>query len=184
MSGMITTNFVRRIDGFVPGLLMLSWGIVLAMLIVGGALIVQRVRLEKTMPALQVQIRKLEKRRAALEKQKTPLPPHAKLVALQQRVSVINGIVASKGRSISDILAGLESQLPKNAWLVSLRHKRNEGELKLVAASTEVDALTEFLKRLENDPHFSQALLTQQSHGSGKAEDTVQFEIRLVERAP
>lgn len=136
------------------------------------------------MPALRVQIKKLQKHRVELEKSKTQLPPYAKLIALRQRVSVINNIVASKGRSISDILAGLESALPKNAWLVSLHHKRNQGELKVVAAAIEVDALTEFLKRLENDPHFSQVLLTQQSHGTGKAKNTVQFEIRLVERAP
>lgn len=181
---MIQTNFVRRFGGFVPGLLLLSWGIVLAMLILDGLLIVQRENLVQTMPVLQKQIHKLQKRHASLDKQKTQLPPQAKLVALRQRVSVINSIVASKGRSISDILTGLESELPKNAWLVSLHHKRSEGELKLVAASGDVQPLTEFLRRLEADPHFSQALLTQQSHGRGKAKDTVQFEIRLVERAP
>ncbi|HKK06818.1 MAG TPA: PilN domain-containing protein [Gammaproteobacteria bacterium] len=182
MPVMLRTNFSRHNANWVPALVAGSWGLVLAALVAAALLFDQHAQLENAMPHLRAQLKKLQSHHAHLEKDKVQLPPHAKLVALQARVSVINGIVASKGRPISELLSRLESLLPKQAWLTSLHHRRGRGELELVAAAHDVGALTKFLKRLEGDPYFSQALLTRQSHAKGKDKSVVEFDIRLVER--
>jgi len=182
MPVMLKTNFSRHDARWVPALVAVSGALALAALIAAALLVSQHARLERKMPELRTQLKKLQSHHARLEKDKVQLPPHAKLAALQGRVSVINGIVDSKGRPITELLSRLEKLLPGQAWLTSLHHRRGRGELELVAAARDVGALTEFLKRLEGDPYFSQALLTRQSHAKGKDKSVVEFDIRLTER--
>ena len=107
------------------------------------------------------------------------IPSRNELLQMKQRVSIINGIVAIRGRPTILILTKLEEQLPNGVRINSLHHKQKYGELVIIAVSRKIEELTTFLDRLEKDEGFSQVLLTRQSPGKNKNE--IEFELRLTE---
>lgn len=110
------------------------------------------------------------------------LPPPAEWAALKQRVAALNSLTDARGWPAVTLLGRLETWLPAQALLVSLRHRVKDGEAVLVAEAENAEILTEFLLKLEKEPHFSEVLLSRQDTPSLRAGKLLQFELRLKER--
>lgn len=109
------------------------------------------------------------------------LPPAAELADIRARVARINTAARTKGVPTLALLADLEKQLPRHAWLVSVHHRAARGEVMLVAAAHHADPLSDFLLKLEGDPLFDEVMLVREAQPSG-GRGAVQYEIRLKVR--
>lgn len=128
----------------------------------------------------------LRTRLAHVEEQKpvamVRMPPMKKLVETRDRVAIINAAAQAKGAPTLALLADLEKQLPHEAWLTSIHHRANDGEVQLVASAGRADPLSEFLLRLERDPMFAEVMLMREVQPGGDR-GGVQYEIRLKVRS-
>lgn len=126
--------------------------------------------------ALETQLQRAK--RAADEVAETPLPPRAELERLRTRVAAINRITGDGGEALTDILQRLETSLPDDVALATLRYQRRQKEITAVAEASRADLLTETLQRLERNAAFREVRLLRQSERSG-GRGGVQFELRL-----
>jgi Tfp pilus assembly protein PilN len=105
-------------------------------------------------------IAELRKGVAALNREETQLAgllQKPENVAVLDRVLFINTLLYRKGISWTKIFSDLESVLPFNVRLVSIRPQvdsRNEIFLNMVVGSLSQAPVIEMLKRLENSPLF------------------------------
>jgi|GEM_PF-3371587 len=107
------------------------------------------------------------------------MPTNEDIVTLSNKVKIVNNLSISKGRPVLYLLTRLEELLPKEAYLISFNHKKMKGEIQIIAQSSDKKILTEFLGRLEEDPYFSEVLLTKKIFKD--KEKAVHFEVRLKE---
>jgi len=108
------------------------------------------------------------------------LPSPEALARVRERVAAMNAVSGSVGLPASELLAWLEAHLPADAWLVSLHHQPRQAETRLVVEAASTEPLATFLRALEKEPRFAEALLLRQ--GVGRGASMVQFEIRIKER--
>lgn len=176
----ITTNFVVSPKRLARPMAILSWG--LAGLAAAAALWLTLAATEARheIPALRERLAQLEQRQREIAPPE--IPPVAELQALKRRVAELNALSAGHGRTAASLLADLERWLPDQAWLASLHAKTRGGEALIVAESENIETLTAFLLRLEQQPRFSEVLLVKQTPRSAQRR-SVQFEIRLKERS-
>ena len=149
------------------------------MLVVTIVLYIDRTHTQESLPSIQARLLELNNKYQMIREPDLAMPSRNELLQMKQRVSVINGIVAIRGRSTILILTKMEELLPDGVRINSFHHKKKYGELVIIAASREIEELTTFLDRLEKDKGFSQVLLTRQSPGKNKNE--IEFELRLTE---
>lgn len=103
------------------------------------------------------------------------------IVRLRKRAADVNDIVGSHGMPLIVILSRLEKMLPDNVYLLSIHHKKMLSDLKITAVSKNVDDLTNFLQRLEDDQYFSSVKLKRRSQNNVNDGD-VKFDIEIREQ--
>ncbi|MBI3560342.1 MAG: PilN domain-containing protein [Gammaproteobacteria bacterium] len=127
-------------------------------------------------PALEEQLVRLRSRDAT---HPVEIPPQSQLIQLRDHVQRLNGLVGSAGVALSQLLPRLERLLPDTVWLLSLQHRSQEDETRLLVESDRAEQLTDFMQRLEQSRYFSQVLLTRKLQRTDGPRHTVQFEIQL-----
>lgn len=177
----ITTNFVASPARLVRPMAAVLWGLVCLVVAVVLWLAHAAVSVRSELPELRERLVQLEQRQRELINQERP-PPVAELQDIQRRVTALNTLSGSRGRSVTSLLADLETWLPDQAWLVSVHDRTKDGEVLIVAESESVEPLTAFLLRLEQQPRFSEVLLVKQTP-QGAPQKSIQFEMRLKERS-
>lgn len=122
---------------------------------------------------------RLERARAQLgQHANVVLPTHQDQENLRQKIRAWNQLAGVTGWGTAQLLGWLEKNTPPEVYFVSFQHEPRAGEALLVAQSTSKPALTAFLRTLEQQPAFSEVLLSKQSDRAG-SEQLSQFEIRL-----
>lgn len=173
-----STNFIQPPQKAVTPVAIVLWLLSLGCLTGLWWLLGDAAGLRSDLPVLREQLAHLE---ATTRKESIPapqLPPANELVKTRDRVARINAMTQTKGLLTLGLLSELETQLPQEAWLVSLHHRATEGEVTLVAVAASADTLSRFLHKLEHDPAFDKAMLLREVVApNGKS--GVQFEIRL-----
>ncbi len=177
----ITASFFAPVRNLAPALVS-ALGL-LALMLIGTLswLVVDATTKYRDKGVLNERLTDIESRlreRALIE----PLPPPEELAALKQRVAVLNVLTDARGWPAATLLARLETWLPEQVLLVSLRHRVRDGEAMLVAEAENAEILTAFLLKLEKEPHFSEVLLSRQGAPTSRDGKRLQFELRLKER--
>ncbi len=177
----VTTNFALPLRNVAPALATGAW--LLALIFVGltlwFALDGRQLRREEV--DLVQRATELDKKVAALPAE--ALPPQAELVSLRERVARVNDLSGLQGWPLPVLLSHLESWLPDRAYLVQIHHRPVMGEVQMTVESDSAETLTTLLVKLQNEPHFSEVLLTKQARRDGRGGKRIQFELRLKERA-
>lgn len=134
---------------------------------------------------LRGELPQLRTRLAHVEAQKpvaqVHLPPMKELIQTRERVAAINAAAQTRGVPTLLLLADLEKQLPREAWLTSFHHRAVDGEVQLIATALRSDPLSDFLQRLEHDPLFEEVMLLREVRENGPGMG-VSYEIRLKVR--
>jgi len=117
-------------------------------------------------------------KQAAEEVAETPLPPQSALFQLRSRIAAVNQVTGSGGDALTGVLRRLETGLPDEVALVSLRYQRRQREILAVAETNRADNLSEVLQRLERNGVFREVRLVRQSERAG-GQGGMQFELRL-----
>jgi hypothetical protein len=167
-------NLVLPLAALFLGISLLAVGLTIWLGIDAITLRAERSSLEERLAQIETRAREVTTPEA--------LPPSADLAALRQRVTAINALTGSRGWPLPTLLARLEETLPAEVHLVSLQHKRKDGEVLIVAEATNAEALTGFLLKLEKEPHFGEVLLSKQAQRGTPGGKSVQFEVRVRER--
>lgn len=177
----ITTNFASPLQNLTPALAIVAW--LLALIFVGLALWFvldgRHLRMERI--DLVERAAELDKKAASLPAK--PLPAQAELVSLRDRVARVNELSGLQGWPLPVLLSHLESWLPDRAYLVQIHHRPAMGEVQMTVESDSAEILTALLVKLQDEPHFSEVLLTKQAQRDGRGGKRIQFELRLKERA-
>ena len=178
----ISTNFVRPVQRAVTPIAVAMW--IAAAGFAGGAwwLLGEAAELRKDLPQLRQRLERVEKGNIAVAAKKQ-LPPAQDLADTRKRVAKINSATQTKGLTTSALLTELETQMPREVWLISIHHRAAQGEVVLVASATSADPLSAFLLKLERDPLFEEAMLMRELQSTGNAQPGMQFEIRLKVRS-
>ncbi len=177
----LTTSFSPPVGNLAPWLAAVFWAITLVIGVMSIWSVVAARGMQQEKPALRERLGQIEDRKQKAVSQEK-LPSAKDLAALKQRVALVNSLAGHRGWSTSVLLAKLEKLLPKQAALASLHHKTKEGEVVIVAESRNVEILTAFLLKLEQEPHFAEVLLTKQARHKAMGRKSVQFEVRIKER--
>ena len=177
----ITTNFVASPLRLVRPMAAVLSGLACLMVVVVLWLAQATISARHELPELHEHLAQLEQRRRELTNQEQP-PPVVELQDVQRRVTALNTLSGNRGRSVTLLLVDLETWLPDQAWLVSVRDRARDGEVLIVAESESVEPLTAFLLRLEQQTRFSEVFLVKQAP-QGAPRRSIQFEIRLKERS-
>ncbi len=175
----IGINFVRPAERLMAPVAVAVWGAAMALLAGAAWLAADAVGLRGDLPQLRTRLERVGAQKPVAV---TPLPPAQQLADTRQRVARINAAAQTRGVPTLALLADLERQLPRGAWLTSLHHRAAEGEVQLVVAAGQADPLADFLLRLERDPLFEEVMLLREVQASG-SRTGVQYEIRLKVRA-
>lgn len=171
----ITTNFVRPVQRVVGPVAAAMWGAAVVLVAATAWLAHEGRELRGDLPQLRTRLERVEAQKPIAA---VPLPPAQELAETRERIAKINAAAQTRGVPTLALLADLEKQLPRGAWLVSLHHRAAEGEVQLVAAAGQADPLADFLLRLERDPLFEEVMLLREVQASG-SRSGVQYEIRL-----
>lgn len=134
-------------------------------------------------PELEQKLMAFEDNRNGLRAIEDNLPSSKELLKLKEQVGRYNNLLNFHGNSIDNLLERLENLLPNQVFLSSMVHYRITGEVKLVAESNQVEALTEFLKQLENAGYFGEVLLSRQSTDDDRSDYGFKYEISLFDKA-
>jgi hypothetical protein len=175
-----TTNFSAPRPNLVPSLAMGLGVLALSVLIISIWFVVDAVELKKNKPNLEAQFAKLNSQRSGIAAD--PLPSHAELVNLKQRVALINTLSGNLGWPFPVLLAKLEQLLPDYAYLIQIHHKLDTGEIQMTVESESAEILTAFLVRLQKEEHFTEVLLTKQAQRAGQGRKRIQFDLRVKEK--
>lgn len=125
-----------------------------------------------------LETRLLKAKQSAQEITETVLPEPSVLFQLRARVATINQITGFGGKPMTDVLQRLESNLPDDIALISIRYQRRQREIVTVGETHRADNLSDILQRLERNAVFREVRLVRQSErASGKG--GMQFELRL-----
>lgn len=174
----ITASFVASRPVLALPLVAVLSASALIFVIVGIWLVAGVIDMRSERPRLEARLARISEQISSVAPH-DPLPPASNLESMRQRVYTLNKLSGVHGWSTPQLLAWLEGQIPESVHLVSLHHKPRDGEALLVAESYSAEALTNFLLRLEKEPHFSEVLLSKQGTRSAPGSNAVQFEIRL-----
>lgn len=175
---MIGTNF-----SFVPRAGYSAPWLALGFLIVGTGLFVLAAIFALQGRGLRAEQADLEARlvkakQNAQEITETVLPAASVLFQLRARVATVNQITGFGGEPLTDVLQRLESNLPDDIALISIRYQRRQREIVTVGETHRADNLSDVLQRLERNAVFREVRLVRQSErASGKG--GMQFELRL-----
>lgn len=178
----IETNFTAPVQALAARVVAITWALALALAAATAVLGFEARRLEGETLEARERLADVEARRAEIGPH-PPVPGAEKIAALKRRVSTVNALSVTNGRGPVALLALLEALLPRKAWLVSFVHKARDGEVVLVAEARQAELLTRFLLELEKSARFSEVLLLRQTPLGRGGRRTVQFELRLKERA-
>jgi hypothetical protein len=174
----ITASFIKP-PRLLPLVLVATWLTALALMISAGWLVSDWWTLRAEIPSLSAELPALERRRAAAQEESRNSPSEAQLSALSADVAALNGTSLVRGWSTAQLLTWFAAHMPADVNLVSLHHKSSEGEALLVAEAANASVLTHFLSLLEREKNFSEVMLSKQATHSDRAEEVVQFEIKL-----
>lgn len=172
----ITASFVSRPGRSAPWL---ASGLVAAgviQLIAALVFAVQGWGLRAEQTELETRLARAEQ--VAEEVAETPLPPQSALYQLRARIAAVNRITGSGGDALTGVLQRLETGLPDDVALISLRYQRRQQEILAVAETNRADNLSEVLQRLERNAVFREVRLVRQSERAG-GRGGMQFELRL-----
>jgi hypothetical protein len=175
-----TTNFASPLRDVVPVLAAGAWLLALIFLGLTVWFVVDGRHLRMERIDLNQRSAELDEKVAALPAE--PLPAHAELVRLRERVGRVNDLSGLRGWPLPALLARLESWLPDRAYLVQIHHRPAVGEVQMTVESDSAETLTALLVKLQKEPHFSEVLLTKQAQRDGRGGKRIQFELRLKER--
>lgn len=174
-----TINFARPVGGLAPWLALGFGVLALAMAVILVGLFVSAQELRAARPALEKQLQELRNRQS--EATQVALPGEAKMAALKSRVAVMRDL-AGNASSLSLLLQRLEAQLPEHAYLLELRYKKQPvAHIEALAEARDVEPLTRFLLKLEQDKYFGEVLLARQAQRTSGGVKWIQFDIRLKE---
>jgi hypothetical protein len=172
----ITVSFVSRSGRSAPWL---ASGLVAAgviQLIVALAFAVQGWGLRAEHSELEARLARAKQTAEAVAE--TPLPPQPALYQLRSRVAAVNQVTGTGGDALTDVLQRLETNLPDDVALISLRYQRRQREILAVAETNRADMLSEVLQRFEHNAVFREVRLVRQSERAG-ARGGMQFELRF-----
>lgn len=171
----IATNFVHPLQRMVMPAVAVIWAAVIAFAAGTLWLAHKGEELRSDLPQLRIRLAHVEAQKPVAQ---VHLLPMKELIETRERVASINAAAQARGLSTLMLLADLEKQLPRDAWLTSFHHRAPEGEVQLIASAARSDPLSDFLQRLEHDPSFDEVMLLREvrerAPGSG-----VHYEIRL-----
>lgn len=177
----ITTSFSPPMGTLAPLLAAVTWGTALLAGVITLWLVPAAVEMRQEIPALEERLTEIEGRQKETVMSEV-LPSVEDLALLKRRVAEINELLGGRGWPLSVLLETLEESLPARAYLVSMEHKRNDGEAQLIAEAESAETLTGFLLNLEREDHFAEVLLTKQVQRTAQGRKLVQFELRVKER--
>lgn len=177
----LSTSFAPPVVRLVVPVTAGLWVTALILLAVAALLVQRGWAMRAEAPAMDERLAQIELQLKKLEtKESAPSP--AELNTVKDRVAAINTLTGIRGWPAPMMLAKLEQLLPDPVYLVSLNHKLKDGEVHVLAESTNAEALTGFLKKLEKEPHFSEVMLVRQTQRGTRGDHAIQFEVRLKER--
>ena len=177
------TNFITPLPNLIPWLRLVFYFCALLGFALTGLFLFQGIQAQRQIIPLQQHLAKLEKRKAQLKPNRVRLPAMKKMEQVRQQVTELNRLSGGTGWPLARMLTRLEQLLPPYVYLVSLHHRQQNGEVKLIAVGRRADTLTSFLKRLEQEPHFSDVLLVRQTQKRRAGRVYIQYEVKLKERA-
>lgn len=171
----IATNYVRPAQRAVIPAVTLMWAAAIALAAATVWLAYDGKKLRAEVPQLRTRLAHVDAQKPVAQ---VHLPPMKQLIEMRERVAKINAVAQTKGVPTLALLADLEKQLPREAWLTSIHHRASEGQVQLIASARRADPLSDFLLRLEHDPLFDEVMLLREVKAGGAKAD-VQYEIRL-----
>lgn len=173
----IKTNFIEPPMPLAPAFVLALSVVIGVVVTLGIWLLIDAAQLKAARGELSERLVHWQTKRKEIS---TPvLPPAASLHDMKRRVADINRLNDTRGASTLQLLQRLERLLPDTVYITQFTQRAHDGEIQLVAESSEATALTTFLLHLQNDPGFSQALLTRQAQRTVQGQRRVQFELRL-----
>ncbi len=172
----ITVSFVSRPGRSASWLALALAAVGVCLLIAAFVFAVQGAGLRAEQPELKSRLTLAKQ--AAEEVAETPLPPQSALHQLRARIAAVNQITGSGGDALTGVLQRLETSLPDDVALISLRYQRRQREVLAVAETNRADNLSEVLQRLERNAVFREVRLVRQSERAG-GRGGMQFELRL-----
>lgn len=99
------------------------------------------------------------------------------VVNAQSRIERINSASPIRGSSVNRLLSTIESMLPEGVILHRLRYSSINGELHIVAETTDADKIYLFLERLEQSQKFSSPELQQRPGSEFRTDSATKYEI-------
>lgn len=180
-----STNFARTTRALVPLLSIAFVALILAAFATTIWLIVDAQSLKQQHARLATRLTQMRPQpiaSAQADIANPSLPPASDLVALKRRVERINGVEAIQAKPLVNVLHELEAAMPHQVYLTQLGYRALTAETQLTAESTQVEALTTFLIRLQGNARFSEVLLTRRTQRVAQGSKRVQFELRLREK--
>lgn len=172
----IAASFIPRVGRSAPWLALGMGVVAIALLVAALAFALQgrELRAERT----DLESRLTRAKQTTQEITETALPPQAALYQLRTQVATVNQITGSGGEPLTDVLQRLETSLPDDLALISIRYQRRLREIIIVAETSRADNLSEVLQRLERNAVFREVRLVRQSERAG-GKGGMQFELRL-----
>lgn len=179
----LSTNFITPVRNLIPWLRLTFYvcavfGFALALLF-----LIRGVQTQRQIAPLQQHLAKLQKRKAEMKPNRVRLPAVKKMDKVRQQVTELNNLSGGKGWPLARMLTRLEQLLPSSVYLTSLQHRQQSGDVRFIAVASRAEVLTRFLKRLEQEPHFSDVLLVRQTQKRKAGRVYIQYEVKLKERA-
>lgn len=178
----LTTNFIIPVKNLVPWMRLLFYGCAALGLGIALLFLIRAIQIQRQMTPLEQHLVRLQKQVAERKPSKHRLPPVERMARVSKQVAEINALSGGKGWPLARMMARLEQLMPASVYLLNLRHQQQSGEVQLVAVSRRADTLTAFLKKLEQEPHFTDVLLIRQTQKHKRGRALIQYELKFKER--
>lgn len=156
--------------------------------ILASAVLVSAADMALTAYSAHERLPDLEARVAALEKQEAGARAAGgdasvdRMLQVRLRVSELNRVFGASGEAPLTLLNRLESMLPDSCYLTRLSYKQASGQGVLAVESTDSEALSRFLARLEQAPQLKDVSLLKQERFQSGDRTVVRNELGFRDR--
>ena len=172
-----TTNFASRSSARAGGVIAAVWTIAAALAAACAYLTWQGLTLLEQEQKVTRHIADLRSDLAVLEAEDDTAPSRAEYAALSDRIAYHNALVGARRAELLDVLAALESAVPKDVWLRDLTYDAPTGRLGLSLLSRDETALPAALQAIEGLDLLEDVILKRQVQMRQGQEELVQYEI-------
>lgn len=179
----LTLSLIPRPPQLVLPFTIVIWFFALLFVIIASVAVYDGSNKRREMANLEERLKELTQK-AAIASTPAAIPPKTELFKVREHVQALNTLSQLRGWSTPTLLMWLEAHLPDKVHLVNMHHHVKEGEILLIAEASNAQDLIAFLLKLEEEPRFSQVLLSKQGARNESGKNTVQFEIHVKERLP